>query len=182
MSAQGASLSSFAPPSLSMGSRCVNPLLTSARGESLGGLSDLRIEIHLEMLVRGSIWASSMDLIPIGPSTLLRGHRRPQACDRESLSNQPTLVPIDAARRRSPCGGSMRVTFCRGPFPKGLGPQRRYFRYSSSTGSGLGFTPPLRFSESRVRKGVVFLRLKYVKLDSFYGMCVYFQEFLRILC
>ena len=54
----------------------------------------------------------------------------------------------------------MLVSLRRGPFPKDwvIGPGISHILPRKE--SGLGFTPPLRFSESRVKKGVVFLLMR----------------------
>ena len=98
-----------------------------------------------------------MDLIPSGPSTLLGGHRRP-------YSGIRAVCPIDRLRRRLFCAtmiSERRIYVRFAPpwtIPRWAWPSAQVHQdILPRQESGLGFTPPLRFSDSRVTKGVVFL-------------------------
>ena len=150
---------SFLAPPLSVKSRGAHQPLMSARREARFFFSELRIEVHLDMLVR------------LGISGVGHGSDSLRAFDTSRRSSSPSVVRVRHspvlspsefaryARWRPRCGGSVRFT----PpwtFPKWAWPSAQVHRMKilHTQGSGLGFTPPLRFSESRVTKGVVFLR------------------------
>ena len=99
-----------------------------------------------------------MDLIPFEPSTLLGGHRCPYYCVH-------ALCPIDRLRCRLLCAAMISVWSICAQFtpprtiPKWAWPSAQEHQdILPKQESGLGFTPPARFRESRVTKGVAFLQ------------------------
>ena len=99
-----------------------------------------------------------MDLIPVGPSTLLGGHRRPELRDRAlcpiyRLRN--SLVTRDGVLRiEDMCSLHSAVDLAQVGLVLGPGTSNKIL---PKQGSGLAFTPALRFGASRVTKRVLFL-------------------------